>query len=942
MEGRIAGLSVRNVSGTFGVSPQMNIRGISTIHGNSLPLWVIDGVVVENAVDLSLGRLASGDAVTLISSTIAGLNPDDIASVEVLKDGAAISIYGARATGGVILISTKRAQSEVSGISYHAEFSTRLQPNYGQYKVLSSQQQMAVYQEMESKGWLSYSQLAQSSKKGVYWKMYQTMNAYDQFSNDFILPNQQAMNEYLQKAEMRNTDWLDLLYKNSVLQSHSVNYSKATKKNGVYVSLSAMYDPGWTESSSVSRYTAGANYWIGINEQLKLDLSGYGSYRAQKAPGTMDLQQPLSNGVVYRNFETNPFLLAMTHSRALDPNETYTKNYAAFNLLDELQNNYIDLDQQEANIQAGITWNNQKHFTVTASGAFRYQSSAIDHLINANSNQANAYRAGISPEDLIVRSNNPLLYTNPDNPGGLPETILPNGGIKYADDYDLKQAILKATIGYDTALGNGKQYNLNLLLGAELNHTDRTSNHREFWGWTAGDNADPSELLLKFRALNNEMLDHKTKNSLKNSAGFVSAAFNYQKRLFLELVQRLDGLKVTNMDSRKWYSTSNIALAWDMKNELPSAIIDMGISKLSFRTSFGHRESLPMMIKENYYVGFSRNGTSPEKRDEFSLGATIGFLDNRINLFADAYFRKSHDVVENITYMGASNYFNNASISSKGVEITLNTQNIRHQGFSWSTDITFSKNDNTLTKSSSKPTVFELVSGLGGYSLPGCAPDALFSIPFAGLNSQGVPTFIDENGGAAVGGINFQNVNHTAFLKYEGPLTPTVNGGLSNKFKYKTWEISVFVTYAWGNKIRLSPAFKAAYSDMDAMPDIFKNRWMLQGDESKTIVPTIVSLSQYNNNPELENAYKAYNYSTARVADGGFVRMKEIALSYNFPQAWIKNSSIKGLKIKMQAINPFLIYRDKKLRGQDPENIPSGGVSSPVARQYTVSFNLNI
>ena len=107
LEGRVAGLSIQNVTGTFGSAPRINIRGGASIIGNVQPLWVIDGAVYEDLVSLSLDQLVSGDAVTLISSAIAGLNATDIEDIQVLKDASATSVYGARALNGVIVITTK-------------------------------------------------------------------------------------------------------------------------------------------------------------------------------------------------------------------------------------------------------------------------------------------------------------------------------------------------------------------------------------------------------------------------------------------------------------------------------------------------------------------------------------------------------------------------------------------------------------------------------------------------------------------------------------------------------------------------------------------------------------------------------------------------------------------------------------------------------------------
>lgn len=112
LEGRAAGVSVQNVSGTFGTAPKIRVRGATSIYGSSKPLWVVDGVIMEDAIDVGPDDLSSGDAETLISSAIAGLNSDDIESFQILKDGSATSIYGARAMAGVIVLLQRKVKLE--------------------------------------------------------------------------------------------------------------------------------------------------------------------------------------------------------------------------------------------------------------------------------------------------------------------------------------------------------------------------------------------------------------------------------------------------------------------------------------------------------------------------------------------------------------------------------------------------------------------------------------------------------------------------------------------------------------------------------------------------------------------------------------------------------------------------------------------------------------
>jgi hypothetical protein len=129
---------------------------------------------------------------------------------------------------------------------------------------------------------------------------------------------------------------------------------------------------------------------------------------------------------------------------------------------------------------------------------------------------------------------------------------------------------------------------------------------------------------------------------------------------------------------------------------------------------------------------------------------------------------------------------------------------------------------------------------------------------------------------------------------------------------------------------------------MDATPKEFKNRWTIAGDEKYTNIPAIADLRTDQQDSKLNRAYNAYNWCSARTAKGDFIRMKEISLSYDFPQSMISNLGISNLSMKLQATNLFLIYADKNLNGQDPEFFNTGGVAMPMPRQFTFTLKFGI
>ena len=235
------------------------------------------------------------------------------------------------------------------------------------------------------------------------------------------------------------------------------------------------------------------------------------------------------------------------------------------------------------------------------------------------------------------------------------------------------------------------------------------------------------------------------------------------------------------------------------------------------------------------------------------------------NLVFDWYFRNNFDLIGLIRTQGVggdtNKYGNVAEMKSHGVEFTISSRNIepsRPGGFAWSTDWTFSYAVTEITKLQSRSRVIDLVTG-SGFPLQGYPHRAIFSIPYAGLDEHGLPLCIDETGAISNVGLNFQEFENLGFLKYEGPVDPTITGGLGNNFDWKGFHLNVFMTYAFGNKLRLDPTFGAGYSDLTSFTKDFKNRWVLPGDEAYTDIPAIASRRQLYSNNYLGMAYNAYN-----------------------------------------------------------------------------------
>ena len=965
LEGQAAGVSVQNVSGTFGTSPKIRIRGATSIYGSSKPLWVVDGVIMEDAANVGADDLASGNPETLISSAIAGLNADDIESFQILKDGSATSIYGARAMAGVIVVTTKKGKQGQSHISYTGEFTSRLVPSYSNFDILDSKEQMGIYRELADKGWLNLSEVLNGSEYGVYGKMYELINHYDRTTGQFALENTpEARNRYLQRAEFRNTNWFKELFSSNIMQTHSVSFSGGTQHSNYYASFSALLDPGWYKQSSVNRYTLNVNLTQHLTDKLSLNLIGGAAYRKQRAPGTLGQDVDVVGGEVKRDFDINPYSYASNTSRVLDPNEYYVANYAPLNIFHELDNNYIDLHTLDARFQLELKYKPIRDLELSLLGAFKYMASTQEHNIKDDSNQALAYRA---MGNGIIRDGNKYLYKDPSNPNKLPQTVLPYGGLYHKGDNRMSDYDLRATANYNHTFAD--KHIVNLFGGMEIKSIERQRNASEGVGLRYNAGMVPFYVYDYFkRAVEAGNTYYTIVPTNSRSVAFYSnATYSYMGKYVFNGTLRYEGSNQMGRDTKaRWMPTWNVSGAWNVHEESWFNKLSP-LNKLTLRASYSltgtppdasYSNSTAIITASNPFRLFAEDqepqleitelanaNLTYEKKNELNLGFDASLWNNRLGITLDYYTRKNFDEIGPMITAGLGGQIiraaNVASMNSNGVELSLSLVGVRNKYFTWSTNFIYSYAKTKITKLFNQGNVMSLVSG-NGFAKRGYPARALFSIPFVGINDEGMPMVRNEKGEVTTDDINFQERTQTDFLKYEGPTDPPHTGSLGNLFTYKGFTLNVFVTYAFGNVVRLDPKFRGRYNDLVSMTNDFKNRWMKPGDEAVTNVPGILSKSQYMANTNVRMGYNAYNYSDVRIAKGDFIRMKEISLGYNLPAQWFKNSVIQNLSLKLQATNLFLLYADKRLNGQDPEFYNVGGVASPMPKQFTLTVKVGL
>ncbi len=966
LEGRVAGVSVENVSGTFGSAPKIRIRGATSINGDNKPLWVVDGVVLEDIINISNDQLSSGDPTTLLGSAVAGLNANDIESFDILKDAAATALYGARAMNGVVVITTKKGHAGKTVISYTGNFSSQLKPSYNDYNIMNSGQQMSVLAELERKGILTPN-LLDNSDWGVFGKMYSLLNQYDSTNGRFGLFNDVAHRKsFLERYARANTDWFNILFHNSLMQEHSLSISFGSDKSQSYFSTSYYGDNGWTIADKVSRYTLNFRNNYKFSDRLTGGFSTVGSVRQQRAPGSLSRTSDPVEGQYTRDFDINPFSYALNTSRTLTAYDStgqleyFQRNFAPFNIINELKNNYLDLNIIDTRLQGDLAYKLTRNLKWEFVGAMRYVKSTREDQITENSNMANAYR---SANTSTIRANNKFLYRNPDDPDAQPVVVLPYGGFYNRTEDALVNFDIRNSLNYTKTFDT--KHTINFLAGQQVKYADRQEFSSTGYGYQYGNGGIPfiDYQILKETIENNFPYYAMSKDRDRFVAFYSSGAYTYDSKYNFTGTMRYDGSnRLGSSPKARWLPTWSLAGSWNVDQEAFMRNVK-AVDYLTVRATYGLTASMgpatnsDVVLKNQttnrpyssevesviQLVNLENSDLTWEKLYTTNLGIDAGLFNKRVNISFDAYQRKSFDLISLIktSAIGGEAYkaANYADMNSQGVELLVGGEVVRRKDWGWKTNLTFGYNTTKITNAKNIPMIFDLVIPEGG-NKEGYPVHSLFSIPFKGLDHEtGAPVFTDDNGKTS-SAVYLQSET-TQYLKYEGPVDPPINGGFSNTFRYKALSLNIFITYQAGNKIRLNPVFSTSYSDLSAMPKEFLDRWEMPGDEKYTNVPSILDAYAQS---QLGGAfpYNNYNYSTARVAKGDFIRLKTVSLAWQLSPSLLKRTGLGTVSVTLAATNPWLIYSDPLLKGQDPEFFNSGGVAQPLQKQVTLALKVGL
>ena len=292
-------------------------RGATSISGQARPLWVLNGIVLGSSYG-SLEAFAGADPKQVVAGLVPGLSAENIASVRLLTSNSETSSYGPRGIAGVVEITTKSGTAGISSLSYRGEFTYRPIPTYREVNIMTSQEHVSLIQDLMDGGQFPIHTLETDQNRGLMGRMYELFNEQDATGKPKLTNDQLSRLNYLRQAERRNTNWFNELYRNTIIQNHTLSFSGGTEKTNLFASLTARIDPGSTIGSRSNSYSGSISSDYKLLPTLKLGLNIIGEYT--------NSEEPQESVLKYIN----------TTSRALDPNEFYAKDYVSYNIFNEL------------------------------------------------------------------------------------------------------------------------------------------------------------------------------------------------------------------------------------------------------------------------------------------------------------------------------------------------------------------------------------------------------------------------------------------------------------------------------------------------------------------------------------------------------------------------------------------------------------------------------
>ncbi len=956
LEGKIPDLVIAANSGEINATPRIRVRGTSTLIGNREPLWVLDGIILTDPVDLSPDVLNDPDYVNRIGNAIAGINPRDIERIDVLKDAAATALYGTKAANGVIVVTTKSGREGKPLVSYTTNLTVRKRPYYSDRKIdlMNSKERIEFSRELVDMHFVYPTNMPVVGYEAALRNLYTGLYTEEQFKAEVA-----AM-------ETRNTDWFDILCHNSFSHDHSVSVSGGSDKVRYYTSVGFTDEDDVINNTTNRRYTAMAKIDMKLNSKIdwEFNLNGYLNEReyAQSEINPINYAYNTSRTIAAYNadgtyaFYDRPFMVMNQYGNNVSAN-------AKFNIMSELENSY----------------RKQTVSAVTATSNLRYK--PFEDLffnwvmsVNTSNSEIEGWWGERTAHVALMRGSN---YGEAPSA----QATVPYGGILNTDRNRGKGWTARLQANYNKWLGRERRHNINVAAGVEASSSTYSGYSREDRGYFADRGKTFMENVPENYTLYYSWLqaNHPTITDTKDNmlSAYATLSYSLGNYFTLNANGRYDG-------SNKFGNRSNEKLLpiWSVSGN--ARLVDIcGIraswmDELTLKFSYGEQGNMldgqtPVMILrkgnlnstfnefESSLVSFANPDLKWEKTHSANVGLESSFFGGRLQMGLEYYHKKTTDAFMDKTISDINGYtsyvVNSGTIVNKGFNVSATAMPVKAGDFYWILSGNVSKVWNKVKTAPGQDT-YELSDFKNGTAVVDGYPVGTFwSYKFAGLNPMdGGPTFEDWEDRAPELDNKDNYYGYTRLLVPTGKREPDLTGSINNTFSYKEWRLGFTLLYNFGARTRLFRIFDGFVNGFSAESNFnraFLSRWKKPGDEYRTNIPALLSPYSdayafyswhYTNDGGVykgpmvdDDAYTRYDYSDVRTVNAGYVKLSSLYLTYEFNAKLLERLHMSRLALTLNAYNLYT-FCNKQLKGQTPMQ---GGFTE-VQLSDTPSFTLGI
>lgn len=870
LQGRAAGVQIQANSGTPGASSAIRIRGINSLNATTQPIFVIDGVIVD----------ASTDSES--SNPLAGINPSDIVSMDILKDASATAIYGARASNGVVMITTRRGQAGEASITYDGYVGWQSMPKH--LDMMNLQEYARHFNER--------------SDAGIVMP-----------SSAFLRPDLLGM----------GTDWQKELYQQALMTNHNLSITGGQDRTSYSLSAGYLNQDGIAIGSGFTRLSLRGNFDAQVKKWAKAGIN-FSLADSKQEVGA-------DNDIIMNALRQQPSVAVASPDGSFDgPDDVW------------MPVNPIGMASIRENYNKKYNFRLNTYLDITLLKDLTFKTE-----LSTDYNWANYY------------------YFEPSYRFGVLEN---NTRTSRRTKNDSKYWSWRNILTYNSILGD--IHNVNLMLGQEMSEST--------WENLVG--SSTGFLTNSTHDLNAGDVSKSSGTGITGANSIVSffgrAFYSFDDRYLLTATLRRDGSSKF-IQSNRWGWFPSAALAWKVSNESFLQHHDL-INNLKVR--FGWGETGNQNAADWAYMALLSARTTPwgtgvltgntanpdlkwETTYSSNLGVDLNLFNNRIELIADVYYKKTSDLLLQLplpAFLGsagqgaaANPWANIGELENKGFELTLNTVNIDRKGFQWRSNVVFSLNRNKVltldtdnsfiaksyrvgseTNIVTRTVVGQPIGQFWGYQVIGRfdkAEDFYYKDANGVVKPVALPdgVSIGENG-AYIGDYIFADLNKDGVIDnkdatFIGNPEPKFTYGFGNTFSWKGLDLTVFLAGSYGNdalnynrRFIEDPRANSNllrtvldYAKVEKIdpngPDDFRNMQVTGGGKYMSRL----SASTSNVNTRVSDLY---------IEDASFLRIQNISLSYTIPSQYVRRLSLQNVRIyaNLQNVHTFTKYS-----GYDPE-----------------------